>query len=110
MPEESKLADTYEKATSAVKFSEEEMKELDGIQSTYFEVQNKFGAVAVTRLRLEQQLNDMNQYTDELRKNFIDNQEEEKKFLEKIREKYGDGNLDLESGVFIPNKTENNSK
>ena len=52
----------------------------------------------------------MNQYTDELRKNFIDNQEEEKKFLEKIREKYGDGNLDLESGVFIPNKTENNSK
>ena len=41
MPEESKLADTYEKATSAVKFSEEEMKELDGIQSTYFEVQNK---------------------------------------------------------------------
>ena len=70
--EESKLADTYEKAASAIKFTEEEMKELDGIQSTYFEVQNKFGAVAVTRLRLEQQLNDMNQYTDELRKNFID--------------------------------------
>ena len=110
MSDESKIAETYEKATSAIKFTEEEMKELEAIQSTYFEVQNKFGAVAVSRLRLEQQLFDMNQYTDELRKNFTDNQETEKKFLDKIRKTYGDGSLDTESGIFLPNKTENKSE
>ena len=42
---------------------------------------------------------------EEIRKKFFDLQGKEKKFLEETTSKYGEGNLNPETGVFVPNKS-----
>ena len=87
-----------------VKFTEEEMKSLREIQESYFNVQNEYGKLELSRIRLEQQLDGLDTMDNSLREKFIQTQSTEKEFLDGITKKYGEGTLDQESGVFIPNK------
>ncbi len=87
-----------------VKFTEDEMKEIDDIQKSYFDIQNKFGQVRIARLKLEQQLENLDNEEDNLNKNFASIQNNEKTFLENITDKYGEGNLNPDTGIFTPNK------
>ena len=88
-----------------VKFTEGEMKTIQSIQDSYFEVQNDFGKLNLAKIKLEQQFDDLDVADNDLTKKFIDIQEEEKKFLNDITKKYGEGSLNPETGVFIPNKS-----
>jgi len=91
---------------SETKFVEEEMKQINELQQSYAGLQNALGQIAVSRIRLEQQLDDLDTAEDNIRVKFADTQTEEKKFIESINKKYGDGNLDLTTGVFTPKQTE----
>ena len=88
------------------KFSEEEMKTIQSIQDSYFEVQTEFGKLSLAKIKLEQQLDDLDNIDDDLTKKFTDVQVKEKSFLEGITKKYGEGSLNPETGVFTPNKSE----
>jgi predicted nuclease with TOPRIM domain len=101
MPEESKLAKKYEEAT---KFTKDEMNELKKIQTSYMEVQNNLGQLAVAKLRLERQIEVLSNSEIQLKTKFNEVQEKEQKFVDGVTEKYGDGTLDPESGTFISNK------
>ena len=85
-----------------VKFTEEEMKQLNELQQTYVGVQNSFGQAGVQRIRVEQQLTDLDSAEEQLRGKFVETQVAEKAFVDEIKKKYGDGNLNLETGVFTP--------
>ena len=85
-----------------VKFSEDEMKEVGTLQQTYVNVQNSLGQVSVQKLRVEQQLSDLDTAEDQLKTQFVETQQKEREFVDTINKKYGDGNLDLNSGVFTP--------
>ena len=87
-----------------VKFSEEEMKKLRDIQENYVTVQNEFGQLTVTKIRLQQQLDNILSFEDEVRSRFQETQGKEKEFLSEITEKYGEGKLDTQSGIFTKNK------
>ena len=82
-----------------VKFTEEELKNVQEIQQTYANIQNQFGQLKLAQIRLEEQEIEI----EDALKNI---QVEEKKFLDGITEKYGQGTLNPETGVFIPNKSE----
>ena len=86
-----------------VKFTEEEMKSLRGIQESYFNVQNEYGKLELARIRLEQQLDGLDGTDNSLRDKFFEIQTTEKEFLDGITKKYGEGTLDQESGIFTPN-------
>ena len=58
----------------------------------------------LSRIRLEQQLDGLDATDNSLREKFVQTQTTEKEFLDGITKKYGEGTLDQESGVFIPNK------
>ena len=83
-----------------VKFTEEELTEVQKIQKSYLSVQNQFGQLKMAQIRLD---NDEVVLEDTLKSI----QDEEKKFLDGITEKYGQGSLNPETGVFTP--TENKS-
>ena len=89
-----------------VKFSEEELKEVKGIQDEYFEIQNEYGQISVARLKISKQLDELNKVEEQLEDRFEKNETSEKDFINKITEKYGDGSLNPETRVFIPNKTQ----
>ena len=83
-----------------VKFTEEELTQVQNIQKSYANVQNQFGQLKLAQIRLD---NDEVTLEDALKSI----QDEEKKFLDGITEKYGQGTLNPETGVFTP--TENKS-
>ena len=83
-----------------VKFTEEEIKQVQNIRQSYLNVQNQFGQLKLTRIRLDEQEVELEDALKSI-------QSEEKKFLDGITEKYGQGTLNPETGVFTP--TENKS-
>ena len=83
-----------------VKFTEEELTQVQNIQKSYSNVQNQFGQLKLAQIRLDEQ-------EVELENALKSVQSEEKKFLDGITEKYGQGSLNPETGVFTP--TENKS-
>tara|TARA_Y100001963_G_scaffold129375_1_gene184541 strand:+ start:299 stop:580 length:282 start_codon:yes stop_codon:yes gene_type:complete len=88
-----------------IKFTEEELKKVKEIQQTYIDVQQNLGQVSVTKMRLEQQLESLDNNEEELKSKFVETQKEERDFIGKITEKYGDGTLNPETGTFMPNKS-----
>jgi len=84
-----------------VKFTEEELTQVQNIQRSYTSLQTQFGQLKLAKIRLDEQESD-------LKLNLRDIQSEEKKFLDGITEKYGQGSLNPETGVFTP--TENKSE
>ena len=89
-----------------VKFTEDEMKEISKLQQTYLALQNTIGQIGVARIKLEQQLNELDSNEDALKNQFVENQTKEKDFVDSINKKYGDGNLDLTTGIFTPKPVE----
>ena len=81
-----------------VKFTEEELTQVQNIQKSYANVQNQFGQLKLAQIRL-----DDDEVTLEDGLKTI--QAEEKKFLDGITEKYGEGSLNPENGVFTPTKS-----
>ena len=84
-----------------VKFTEEELKQVQDIQRSYQSVQNQFGQLKMAQIRLDEQ-------EIELENSLKSIQDNENKFLDGITKKYGDGSLNPETGVFTP--TENKSE
>ena len=89
------------------KFTEEEMGELGEIRATYINIQDTLGSLSVAKLRLEQQFNTLIQSENDVKNKYKETQDKETEFVSKITEKYGDGHLDLETGIF---KTEGEKK
>tara|TARA_R100000664_G_scaffold20412_1_gene29621 strand:- start:273 stop:557 length:285 start_codon:yes stop_codon:yes gene_type:complete len=86
-----------------VKFTEEEMTQVQNIQQTYANIQNQFGQLKMAQIRLDNQ-------EVELENALTNIQDEENKFLDGITKKYGQGSLNPETGVFIPIESENKSE
>ena len=107
MPEESKLAEKLEEKQSEVKFSEEEMKEIRELQSSYIALQNSLGQIGISRIRLDKQSQEYDKAEENIRTQFEEAQKTEREFIDKINKKYGDGNLDITTGVFTPTSTQN---
>ena len=84
-----------------VKFTEEELKQVQNIQQSYVNVQNQFGQLKMAQIRLDNQEVELEDALKQI-------QSEEKKFLDGITDKYGQGTLNPETGVFTPseNKSE----
>mgnify|MGYP003114526839 CR=1 FL=1 len=85
---------------SEVKFTDDELSKLKEIQQNYVNIQVQLGQIGIARIRMESQLNEITNSEIDLRKNFDKNSKEEATFLEDIRKKYGDGELNPETGVF----------
>ena len=83
-----------------VKFTEEELTQVKNIQQGYLTLTNQFGQLQLTKIRLDEQEIELKESLNKIKS-------EEKIFLDGITEKYGQGSLNPETGVFTP--TENKS-
>ena len=89
-----------------VKFTEDEMNTIKELQQTYAAVQNTLGQLSVSRIRLSQEIGSLDEAENKLRTDFVETQQKERDFVQDINKKYGDGNLDLNTGVFTPRPAE----
>ena len=81
-----------------IKFTDEELKSIEGIRTQYAEITNRFGQITLTKYNLDLQ-------EKQAHKDFETIRAEEQKVLNGITEKYGPGTLDPNTGVFTPSDT-----
>ena len=81
-----------------IKFTDEELKSIEGIRVKYTEITQRFGQITLTKYNLDQQ-------EKQAHKDFEAIRAEEQKVLIGITEKYGPGTLDPNTGVFTPSDT-----
>ena len=89
-----------------VKFTEEEMKQINDIQESYGKIQSELGQVGISKIRLQDQADEVEEFESKLSDEFKQVQETERNLLTAITKKYGDGVLDPQTGVFTANKSE----
>ena len=80
------------------KFTEDELKEVKSLQTSYLDIQNEFGQLSLAKVRLKRQ-------EQQVSKKLTEIENTEKSFLDKVTEKYGKGTLNPETGVFTPQKS-----
>ena len=100
MPEESKIEQKYQESQKEQKFNKDELETVKKIQQSYVDIQHKYGQLGVARLRLDQQMDALEQRNAELDTSFVNVQNEEKDFIKGITEKYGDGVLYPKTGIY----------
>ena len=96
--------------TKKITFSEEEMKQLQDIQQGYVSIQAQFGQLKMAMLKLDEQAKRMNEQEITIEENLKSHQDKEKKFLDGITDKYGQGTLNPDTGVFTPDESKNKSE
>ena len=105
MAEETKLKSQMSDG-EAVKFSDEELQSLQGLQNTYASISTQFGQLKVSRMNLERQLDSLIQSEENLENAWEDNRKKEAELVQSLTEKYGPGSLNTETGEYTPVKSE----
>jgi len=85
-----------------VKFTDDELKSLQGLQTSYQEKQNVLGQLAVQKILLNQQLEALEVREVEVETEYQTTQQEERDIVKTLNDKYGPGQLDPATGVFTP--------
>jgi hypothetical protein len=85
-----------------LKFSEDELQSLQGLQTSYQEKQAMLGQLAVQRILMNQQIETLEIRTTEVEQEYQTVQQEERDIVKTLNEKYGPGQLDPATGVFTP--------
>mgnify|MGYP001329367652 FL=1 len=82
------------------KFTKEEMKKLEDIQKKYASIQLKLGQLGFTKIRLENEIQAVNESEAKLKSDFNETQKNEQLFMDEVTKKYGEGVLDPKTGTF----------
>ena len=98
MAEEAKVVEE----SKEMKFTDEELQSLQGLQTSYQEKQSTLGQLSVQRLLLNQQLDALETRTVEVEAEYQTVQQEEQDIVKTLNDKYGPGQLDPTTGVFTP--------
>lgn len=84
------------------KIEQQELDTLHNISKKYEELVISFGQIQVQRILLKQQLERLDEDEQKLKKEYGDNQILERNMVTDLNKKYGEGQLNLQNGTFIP--------
>jgi len=85
-----------------IKLKSEELESLKKIQAKYQDKVFQFGQFYLERLALDEKIKQLADLETKTREEYISIQKEEQDWINKIAETYGDGNLSLADGTFVP--------
>jgi predicted nuclease with TOPRIM domain len=92
------------KKSKEMKFTQEELTSLQELQSGYDNIRNSMGALEISRIQLEQRLDNLSDEKLRLETEYSNLVSTEQTLVGELNEKYGPGNLDPTTGVFTPTK------
>ena len=87
-----------------LKFNEDEMKKVEKFKNDFSDITVKMGEVELELTLLNVRLKNIQQIKDTLKEQYIQLRESEVKLAQELREKYGEGEFDITTGVFTPKK------
>jgi peptidoglycan hydrolase CwlO-like protein len=89
------------------KLDKTDYEELKEIQQNYADISNKLAANAVDEHYLNRQLQQIQQQKTDILAQFDRMQQREKTAMDSMRDKYGEGAIDIEQGTFTPTESQN---
>ena len=92
------------KKSKEIKFTQEELTQLQELQSGYKSIRDSFGTLEISKIQLEQRLESLSDEKLRLETQYNQIQVQENELVNELNEKYGAGNLNPETGVFTPTK------
>ena len=78
-------------ADQETKFSEEELKSLQDLQTSYQQKQLQFGQLKVQKLLVQQQFDAIEKQEEQIEVDYAGVQEQERKLVKELNDKYGPG-------------------
>ena len=85
-------------------FSQEEKSKIENIQTKVLQITARLGEIEIGITTLESQFSSLKDEKDTLMKSYRELVDEENKFGEELRSKYGDGTYDVQTNTFTPSK------
>ena len=92
------------KKKKEIKFTQEEMDSLSNLRNSYAQLELSLGKLEVARIQSEQRMEQLENEKLRLETQLNELQKQERVLVASLNEKYGDGNLNPETGVFTPNE------
>jgi predicted nuclease with TOPRIM domain len=92
------------KKSKEIKFTQDELTNIESIRNGFNEVQTLLGRLEIQRIQTPQALENIHNDKLRLETRYSDLVDEERKVVSDLQEKYGPGNLDPDTGVFTPTK------
>ena len=86
------------------KFTQEELDQIQKLRDENQSVLGKFGHIEIELILARQRYESLAKEKEDLNKEFLKFQDQEKELVEKLNKKYGTGTVNLESGEFTPAK------
>jgi len=87
---------------SVIKFQKEEIEKIQNFKNDYADVTAKLGEIEIELIVYEQQKNQLDSYKEQLQKKYLQLRTDEVKLATELKEKYGDGEFDITTGIFTP--------
>lgn len=88
-----------------IKLTSEEINTLKSLGDVYARITAEFGQIKIEKILLNAQLSRLKEFEDKLTEEYLSNQNKESSFAEEIQKKYGEGEINIESGEFTPTTT-----
>ena len=92
--------------SNEIKFTDDELKALQGLQDGYQEKQTLLGQLSVQKLLINQQTEALELRVSEVESEYEGVQQQERDLVKELNDKYGPGSLDPATGVFTPTPVE----
>jgi peptidoglycan hydrolase CwlO-like protein len=84
------------------KVEQTDIEKLKSLQTQYSELSTKLGQLKIEQLLVNQQVERLKQVEDTFTSEYFKLQSEEQKLAEEISKKYGNGQINIDTGEFIP--------
>jgi hypothetical protein len=87
---------------SQIKLKDEELKGLQQLREKYATATAQFGQLKIEKMIVQKELDRLHVIEQELERQYLNIQQEEETLVKAIEASYGQGDVDLETGIFTP--------
>jgi predicted transcriptional regulator len=85
------------------KLDKEHLETLQQLRNSFAENANNLGSISLEQIAINRRLEFLTAEQDKLYSEFEALRNQEQELLEKMRERYGDGQINIAEGTFTPN-------
>jgi hypothetical protein len=86
--------------TLPIKLLDQELNQIQDLRTKYATLTAQLGQLKVEQIIINDQVTRLSKLEEQFTKEYLDIQIEEEQFAEYITKKYGEGEIDVESGLF----------
>lgn len=88
--------------STPIKLTEQEVQKVQELQNNYATITAQLGQLKIEMILVNEQLKRLTELENTFTAKYLSIQTDEETFAKQISEKYGDGDINIETGEFLP--------